>query len=148
MFFYFILFWFSLPEGNIVTRTNVLSLLLQVKKKRPGRDGKMAGLVPVLYVNQSWFLWHVNHVASSMNPDIMTCLASSFFLSIISLPDPTFSSAGPPQYIYGFCSWILQLVCSLTLLHPDDVCFVIHYLFGGTIVVATKLMHRLILTRS
>ncbi|XP_031264135.1 actin cytoskeleton-regulatory complex protein sla1-like [Pistacia vera] len=24
-----------------------------VKKKRPGRDGKMAGLVPVLYVNQS-----------------------------------------------------------------------------------------------
>ena len=25
----------------------------QVKKKRPGRDGKMAGLVPVLYVNQS-----------------------------------------------------------------------------------------------
>ncbi|KAF3616362.1 hypothetical protein FXO37_35114 [Capsicum annuum] len=27
--------------------------LFQVKKKRPGRDGKMAGLVPVLYVNQS-----------------------------------------------------------------------------------------------
>ncbi|KAI4332119.1 hypothetical protein L6164_017054 [Bauhinia variegata] len=24
-----------------------------VKKKRPGRDGKMAGLVPVLYVDQS-----------------------------------------------------------------------------------------------
>lgn len=27
--------------------------LMQVKKKRPGRDGKMAGLVPVLYVSQS-----------------------------------------------------------------------------------------------
>ncbi|KAL5174414.1 hypothetical protein HKD37_08G020862 [Glycine soja] len=26
---------------------------MQVKKKRPGRDGKMAGLVPVLYVSQS-----------------------------------------------------------------------------------------------
>jgi len=26
---------------------------VQVKKKRPGRDGKMAGLVPVLYVTQS-----------------------------------------------------------------------------------------------
>ncbi|CAN1243526.1 hypothetical protein LINPERPRIM_LOCUS5716, partial [Linum perenne] len=24
----------------------------EVKKKRPGRDGKMAGLVPVLYVSQ------------------------------------------------------------------------------------------------
>lgn len=32
---------------------NDFSLLLQVKKKRPGRDGKMAGLVPVLYVSQS-----------------------------------------------------------------------------------------------
>ena len=31
--------------------------LLQVKKKRPGRDGKMAGLVPVLYVSQSWWDW-------------------------------------------------------------------------------------------
>jgi hypothetical protein len=30
----------------------IVYFLLQVKKKRPGRDGKMAGLVPVLYVNQ------------------------------------------------------------------------------------------------
>lgn len=33
---------------------NVMPRLLQVKKKRPGRDGKMAGLVPVLYVSQPW----------------------------------------------------------------------------------------------
>lgn len=44
---------------------------LQVKKKRPGRDGKMAGLVPVLYVNQSW----ITDCTSKFGPLLLFCTA-------------------------------------------------------------------------
>lgn len=143
-----------LPEGNNAIRTDVLSLLLQVKKKRPGRDGKMAGLVPVLYVNQSWFQWceiwpessfvscSCDSIDTSRHHD-MPC--EVFSLSVVYLsppstrPHPPFSSAEPPWCINWFCSWLLQLVCSLTLLlHPYIWCMLCCSSFFGMILVATN----------
>lgn len=43
----------SLTAGEEVEIEYEVDGWFYVKKKRPGRDGKMAGLVPVLYVNQS-----------------------------------------------------------------------------------------------
>ncbi|CAK9319314.1 unnamed protein product [Citrullus colocynthis] len=43
----------SLTAGEEVDIEYEVDGWFYVKKKRPGRDGKMAGLVPVLYVNQS-----------------------------------------------------------------------------------------------
>ncbi|XP_022926171.1 uncharacterized protein LOC111433357 isoform X1 [Cucurbita moschata] len=43
----------SLSAGEEVEIEYEVDGWFYVKKKRPGRDGKMAGLVPVLYVNQS-----------------------------------------------------------------------------------------------
>lgn len=43
----------SLTAGEEVEIEEEVDGWFYVKKKRPGRDGKMAGLVPVLYVNQS-----------------------------------------------------------------------------------------------
>ncbi|XP_061347585.1 uncharacterized protein LOC133293078 [Gastrolobium bilobum] len=43
----------SLTAGEDVEIDYEVDGWYYVKKKRPGRDGKMAGLVPVLYVNQS-----------------------------------------------------------------------------------------------
>ncbi|CAN0901327.1 TSET complex member tstB [Linum grandiflorum] len=42
----------SLTAGEEVEIEDEVDGWFYVKKKRPGRDGKMAGLVPVLYVNQ------------------------------------------------------------------------------------------------
>ncbi|KAB1212014.1 hypothetical protein CJ030_MR5G025398 [Morella rubra] len=43
----------NLTAGEEVEIEEEMDGWFYVKKKRPGRDGKMAGLVPVLYVNQS-----------------------------------------------------------------------------------------------
>ncbi|KAK8654604.1 hypothetical protein V6N13_128563 [Hibiscus sabdariffa] len=43
----------SLTTGEEVEIEYEVDGWFYVKKKRPGRDGKMAGLVPVLYVSQS-----------------------------------------------------------------------------------------------
>ncbi|KAG2668107.1 hypothetical protein I3760_15G144300 [Carya illinoinensis] len=43
----------NLTAGEEVEIEDEVDGWFYVKKKRPGRDGKMAGLVPVLYVNQS-----------------------------------------------------------------------------------------------
>ncbi|GKV20505.1 hypothetical protein SLEP1_g30622 [Rubroshorea leprosula] len=43
----------SLTAGEEIEVEYEVDGWFYVKKKRPGRDGKMAGLVPVLYVNQS-----------------------------------------------------------------------------------------------
>ncbi|XP_027340182.1 uncharacterized protein LOC113853777 isoform X2 [Abrus precatorius] len=43
----------SLTAGEEVEIEYEVDGWFYVKKKRPGRDGKMAGLIPVLYVNQS-----------------------------------------------------------------------------------------------
>ncbi|KAH9805492.1 SH3 domain-containing protein [Citrus sinensis] len=43
----------NLTAGEAVEIEYEVDGWFYVKKKRPGRDGKMAGLVPVLYVNQS-----------------------------------------------------------------------------------------------
>lgn len=43
----------SLTSGEEVEIEDEVDGWFYVKKKRPGRDGKMAGLVPVLYINQS-----------------------------------------------------------------------------------------------
>lgn len=114
---------YLLPEGNNAIRTNVLSLRLQVKKKRPGRDGKMAGLVPVLYVNQSWLQWcdltrkfdqPPFHAASLMHSDIMTWLSSfppsPFFTRPLHRPhflqqhlhDVSIGS------VAGYCAWFVH----------------------------------------
>lgn len=46
------LFASKMPFWVQLTRNCPMLDDLQVKKKRPGRDGKVAGLVPVLYVSQ------------------------------------------------------------------------------------------------
>lgn len=110
---------------------NLLSLLLQVKKKRPGRDGKMAGLVPVLYVNQSWFCGVLNLTrkfdCSHLSVWLHRCIPTSWHALRVLHRIPHFLQRGLHDIsINWFCSWILELVCSLTSLHPYDVCFVIH----------------------
>lgn len=56
-------------------------LLLQVKKKRPGRDGKMAGLVPVLYVSQSWVRCSIPTKENSIPWSDLAMLLSSYAFS-------------------------------------------------------------------